>query len=197
MSRIEPVDLESVPALEEVGRFYEEVYGFVPNGLRIMAHRPSLVEAFIGFRRTAIDPPGATVPAELKHLIAHVASHTAGSVYCEAHTIFGAARAGSGNDRLNEVWHYETSDSFTPAEKAALSLAAAAAAVPNRVTDELFTEVRRYWEEGEIVEIMAVVALFGFLNRWNSTFQTTLETPSLKTAEQLLGPKGWEAGRHG
>jgi hypothetical protein len=36
---------------------------------------------------------------------------------------------------------------------------------------------RNHWDEGEIVEILGVIALFGYLNRWNDSMGTSLETP--------------------
>lgn len=41
----------------------------------------------------------------------------------------------------------------------------AAGGVPNGVTDEMFAKLREYWSDGHIVEIVAMIALFGFLNR--------------------------------
>ena len=53
-----------------------------------------------------------------------------------------------------------------------------------------------YWDDGQIVEILAVVALYGFLNRWNDSLATTLEEPSQTVTEEVLGPKGWDVGKH-
>ena len=51
-------------------------------------------------------------------------------------------------------------------------LAASASLVPNAVTDEDFAGLRKHFAD---VGIVAVVALFGFMNRWNDTIQTELE----------------------
>ena len=53
-----------------------------------------------------------------------------------------------------------------------------------------------YWDDGQIVEILAVVALYGFLNRWNDSLATTLEEPSQTVTEEVLGAEGWEVGKH-
>lgn len=195
MSRLEPIGLEGVPGLADVGRMYQSVYGFVPNGLRIMARRPAIAEGFLHLRKAVMDPEGS-VPVGLKNLIAHVASLTAGCRYCQAHSIFGAERAGEDRERLADVWDFETSDRFTEAERAALRVAAAAAAVPNGVADEDVAGLRAHWDDGQVVEIVAVIALFGFLNRWNDTLRTTLEGPSEAAATALLGGRGWDPGRH-
>lgn len=64
------------------------------------------------------------------------------------------------------------------------------------MTDEMFAELKKHWNEGQIVEIVGVIALFGFLNRWNDTMASPLEADSIGVAERLLAPHGWEIGRH-
>jgi alkylhydroperoxidase family enzyme len=182
--------------MEEIAERYERVFGFVPNGVRIMARRPAIVEGFLHLRGVVFDPETSEVPPELKGLIGHIASRTAGCRYCQAHAIYGADRAGTDRARLEELWEFETSDLFEPAEREALRFAVAAAASPSGVTDEDFVRLGEYWDDGQIVEILAVVALYGFLNRWNDSLATTLEEPSQAVTEEVLGDKGWEVGKH-
>ena len=52
-------------------------------------------------------------------------------------------------------------------------------------------------DEGQIVEIVASIALFGYLNRWNDTMATELEPLAVEVAERTIGPVGWEPGKHG
>ncbi len=59
-----------------------------------------------------------------------------------------------------------------------------------------FDELRRYWDEGQIVEILAVVGIFGFLNRWNDTMATSLEEIPAELAAARLASHGWEPGKH-
>jgi hypothetical protein len=77
-----------------------------------------------------------------------------------------------------------------------LRLAHHASVVPNAATDEDFVELRRFFDDGEIVEIVAIVALFGFLNRWNDTMATDIELQPLALATDVIGPAGWEPGKH-
>jgi len=86
---------------------------------------------------------------------------------------------------------------FTPAERAALDLAVAAGTIPNAVTDEMFVELKKHWFEEQIVEIVAVIALSGFYNRWNETMATPLEEESASFAESHLAKHGWTIGKHG
>jgi hypothetical protein len=69
--------------------------------------------------------------------------------------------------------------------------------VPNAVTSEVSNNLRKYWNEGEIVEILGVVALFGYLNRWNDSMGTTLEPAAIESGEKYLSKKDWNVGKHG
>jgi alkylhydroperoxidase family enzyme len=85
---------------------------------------------------------------------------------------------------------------YSESERATLDFALAAASVPNAVTDQMFTELRKHWIEEQIVEIVGVIALFGFLNRWNDTMVTPLEDEPIEVAEQYLARGGWRMGKH-
>ncbi len=113
-----------------------------------------------------------------------------------AHTGAGALHFGIDGMKLAAVWEYRTSPLYTDAERAALDLALAAASVPNAVTDEMFAEMRTYWTEEQILEIVGVIATFGFLNRWNDTLATPLEDEPIAVGEEYLAPGGWTAGKH-
>lgn len=68
--------------------------------------------------------------------------------------------------------------------------------MPNNVTEGIAAELKRHWDEGDIVEILGVIALFGFLNRWNDSMATSLETDAEATAERHLSARGWTRGKH-
>ena len=72
----------------------------------------------------------------------------------------------------------------------------AAASVPNDVTDEIAAELKRHFSDDAIVEILAEVALMGFLNRWNDSMGTVLEREPTNLGEELLGSSGWSPGKH-
>lgn len=101
------------------------------------------------------------------------------------------------DEKIRAVWEFETSPLFSPAERAALRLGFHAALVPNEASTEDFDELKKHFDEGQIVEIVATIALFGYLNRWNDTMATTLETRAVEVAERAIGSVGWAAGKHG
>jgi len=114
-----------------------------------------------------------------------------------AHNAGGALQQGIDGEKLAAVWEYKTSPLFNEAERAALDLAIAAGAQPNEVTDEMFERMKCSWTESQIVEIVAVVSYFGFMNRFNDTLATPLEDESIKTAQAHIAQHGWELGKHG
>jgi uncharacterized peroxidase-related enzyme len=193
--RLAPLPADHTPELKEHLEVARQRMGFIPNSMLIMQRSPKLTKAF-GMLSAAIWDPDGKVDRKLKRLISHVASRAAGCQYCMAHTAEGAAKYGVEDRKLDAVWDYQTSPLFSPAERAALDLAVAASSVPNGVTDEMFLELRKHWSEDEIVEIVGVISVFGFLNRWNDTLATPLEDSPLHFGEQHLAAHGWEAGKH-
>jgi len=194
MARIPPLAREDVPELEDALGPVEERMGFLPNSLLTMARRPEILRAVASLAQVART---GTVPRELKELVALIASTAAGCRYCQAHTASNATRVGTEDAKIAHVWSYEASDLFSDAERAALRLAHHASLVPNLATDEDFGELRRHFDDGEIVEIVTVIALFGFLNRWNDTVATDLESRPFAVASQVIAESGWEPGKHG
>jgi alkylhydroperoxidase family enzyme len=98
--------------------------------------------------------------------------------------------------KIEAIWDFERSPLYDEGERAALRFARDASVVPNEVMPAHFEELRRHWDEGEIVEILAVVGLFGFLNRWNDSMATDLEEIPAELAGRTIGLHGWEPGKH-
>ena len=195
MANMQPLRREDHPELEELWHLYDDSMSFVPNSLFTMARRPEILGAFSELI-TRIWRTG-TVPVGLKPLIAIVASTAAGCRYCQAHETVDAKMRGVDEAKIAQIWDFESSELYTDAERAALRFARDASVVPNEVTPGHFEELRRHWDEGEIVEILAVIGLFGFLNRWNDSMATDLEEIPGAFAGRTIGPQGWEPGKHG
>jgi uncharacterized peroxidase-related enzyme len=195
MARIAPLQIAPSHELAADFAFFEKTLGFVPNSLLTMARRPGLARGLIALSKGVYDPKGE-VDLGLKRLIGHVASMAAGCMYCRAHTATSAMRHGVADDKLAAIHDYPRSPLFSEAERAALDFALAAASVPNAVTDESFARLRAHWSEGQIVEILGVIGLFGFFNRWNDSLATTLEAEPLDHANRTLGATGWHIGKH-
>lgn len=186
---------ETDPSIAELVKFYNETLGFCPNSVKTMQRRPHIAQAFIELNKAVMENQGRVTSA-LKRLIAYISSYTTGCQYCQAHTIRAAERYGASDDQLTHIWEYAIHPSFTEAERAALDYAVAASSVPNAVDDKIKASLRTYWDDGEIVEIAGVVALFGYLNRWNDSMGTALEQGARESGESLLSDHGWTGGKH-
>ena len=194
MPRLQPLSPDTAPELQSHFDFFLGTLGFTPNSVLTMQRRPKLVQAFAQLNAAVMDPAGE-VDLGLRRLIGHVASKAAGCLYCQAHTLLGAQNFGVTEEKLAAIWTYATSPLFDAKERAALDFALAAACQPNAMTDELFAVTQQHWTDGQIVEILGVVAMFGFLNRWNDTMATPLEAVPNAVAAKAVG-NSWTAGKH-
>jgi uncharacterized peroxidase-related enzyme len=193
MPRLQPLPASETPELKPHFDFFLGTLGFTPNSVLTMQRKPKLVQALAQMNAAVMDPAGE-VDLGFRRLIGHVVSKVAGCLYCQAHTLLGAQNFGVSDAKLADIWIYATSQLYTVRERLALALAAASQ--PNAVTDSQFAELQQHWSDGEITEILGVVAMFAFLNRWNDTMGTPLEAAPLAVAQQALGKQGWAAGKH-
>ena len=130
-------------------------------------------------------------------LVSLIASQAAGCRYCQAHMANLSKIYKASEEKISRVWEFETAECFSDAERAALRLAYKGALSPAQATPEDFAAAYEHFEESEVVEIVASIALFGFLNRWNDTMATELEELPAEVAKDMIGDSfGWEAGKH-
>ena len=194
MPLVNPVDITD-EKVKEIVNFFNETLGFCPNSVLTMQRRPAIAKAFVELNMAVMQNHGDLTP-EFKRLIAFVTSNTAGCRYCQAHTIRAAERYGSSRERLENVWDFENQNCFSDKEKAALRFAQEAAMVPVNVAEETENQLHIYWSNDDIVEIMGVIALFGYLNRWNDVMATSLEGDANTSGQDLLKGISWVPGKH-
>lgn len=180
---------------QDLIQFFNETLGFCPNSVKTMYHRPSIAYAFIELNKAVMENKGKVTSA-LKRLIGYISSNVAGCRYCQAHTIRAADRYGAEAEKLNNIWEFRTHHAFSESERSALEFAFSSSTIPNSVDDHIAENLRLHWNEGEIVEILGVIALFGYLNRWNDSMGTELEKEAIESGDKYLKQKGWTAGKH-
>lgn len=195
MALVEPLSPDHDPETKNLAAFFNETLGFCPNSVLTMQHRPAISKAFINLNKAVMANEGQVTSA-LKRMIAWVSSNATGCRYCQAHAIRAAERYGAKQEQLDNIWEYRTHPAFSDAERAALDFALAASQVPNTVNASIKQRLREHWSDGEIVEMLGVIALFGFLNRWNDSMGTAIEEGAVESGEQYLGKYGWEKGKH-
>jgi uncharacterized peroxidase-related enzyme len=195
MAHLPIADAAHLEQVKEELALAAAVMGFEANSLKIMAHRPDILRGFMALSASILGPAGILEPG-LRQMVAYIASAAAGCNYCQAHTAHGAHERGVSAEKIENIWAFETDEMFSPAERAALRLAQAAASVPNRATQTHYDALAPHFSEAEICEITATVALFGFLNRWNDSLATDLEDSPLAFAEAHLTATDWKPDRH-
>ena len=194
MGRMQYLDADALGAKGiDVAPFLEH-FAELPGSVATLGHRPAILGATLGLWN-AVMATGA-VPLELKYLAGHVASMAAGCRYCAAHTASNAAHGGN-SARIDAVWDFERSPLFTDAERSALRFAMLAGQSPSGVTDQAYAELAAHYDDGQIVELLSAIALYGFFNRWNDSLAMPLEETPRGFAEAHLAPHGWEIGSHG
>ena len=195
MPLVTPLSSEHDKETQELSEFFNETLGFCPNSVLTMQRRPAISKAFINLNKAVMTNEG-TVTSSLKRMIAWVSSNATGCRYCQAHAIRAAERYGAGQEQLDNIWEYKTHPAFSDAERVALDFSLAASQIPNKVDVEIKKRVYQYWNEGEIVEMLGVISLFGYLNRWNDSMGTSIENGAVDSGNQYLGKYGWEKGKH-
>ena len=182
-------DRKSLIEFEELFKLVESFMGYLPNAHLTMSERPELLKAFSGLAGAVFQSDG--LDAGTKQLIALASSLSAGCKYCQAHTSHGAERAGIEEKKIADILNYSGSEEFSDSEKAVLDLAFAAGKVPNNSNQEHFDNLSKYYSKKEIVDIVSVISLFGFLNRWNDTLGNALEEVPENFVNDRLKPLGW------
>lgn len=195
MPLVKPLSPDSNPEIKKMAEFFNETLGFCPNSVLTMQIRPEIASSFINLNIAVMNNQGRVTSA-FKRIIAWVSSNAAGCNYCQAHAIRAAERYGAEKEQLDNVWEYKTHKAFNEAERAALDFSVAASQVPNTVDENIQKRLHQYWDDGEIVEILGVVSLFGYLNRWNDSMGTSIEKEATESAEKFLTKKGWNKGKH-
>jgi alkylhydroperoxidase family enzyme len=93
-----------------------------------------------------------------------------------------AKQQGVSEALLDAMYHIdEHADMFTPAERAALSLAERMTTDARGVDEELWAELRFHYDEGEIIEMAAVIGLFNYFNRFNDALRVEVTPPGAST----------------
>ncbi|MEO9254795.1 MAG: hypothetical protein ABI305_04600 [Tepidiformaceae bacterium] len=87
----------------------------------------------------------------------------------------GSSMNGASDEKIAALYEFRSSDLFSEAEKAALEIAEAMTHTPCDVTDEMFETARKWYSEGQMVEIAGTVAMENYRARFNRVFDVESE----------------------
>lgn len=140
----------------------------------------------------ATSPPGPV----LNLMTFTISSLASGCRHCQAHGAFGLDQMGVPLEKIRALFEFETSDLFDERERAALRLGLAAGVSPSAVTPEHHADVRKHFSDEEARTLIGVIALGGFMNRYNDTVATVTDSESRDWAQLNLADLGWTIGKH-
>jgi len=194
MAHLEPLNYDDITDenVRSTIKNYQELRGFVPNSIRTMARRPSLVTAFMQLNQAVLYD--GTVPEATKMLVSLAVSLATGCRYCQSHMANLSAIYNVPDEKIAALTGFEESTLFTDAEKAAINLAFKSASTPNDASESDFDLLKQHYSEGEIVELVGTISLFGYLNRWNDTMATQVELVPSNVTKRILND--WDEGKH-
>ena len=188
MPRISRLNRSEVsPELRDIYDRYLQHRGNVPYFFRTVAHRPQIFETMIAHLEAVLST--GTLPTRLKELVIVRTSQLNCTAYCLASHTAISLKLGWTPEHLEALQNWHSSTLFSDAEKQAIHLAEAMTLRSIEFTSQEMADLRRFYSEGEVVELLAAIGLFNYFNRFNNLLQMEPTQPA--TAEELA-----EAGVH-
>lgn len=171
---------------------------------RLASKGTGKIEAYFSYNDRALD-------MEEKWPIFFVFQLSSGCGHCQVHGAFGYFDAVEDDfpyddmpdqefeeviARLRGLFDFERSDLFTPAEKAAFRFARDAGKLPGRTTAAHIEELRRYYSDREIQELMTILIAGAWLTSDMQSQLTVTDQLSMSWALKHLTQFGWKPGSH-
>ncbi len=182
MPRISRLERSEVsPELTDIYDRYLRNRGNVPYFFRTVAHRPEIFKTMIAHMEAVLNT--GTLPTKLKELVVVRTSQLNCTAYCLASHTAISLKLGWTPEHLTALNHWRDSPLFSEAEKEAIHLAEVMTATSHEFADSDMARLRRFYSEGEVVELMAAIGLFNYFNRFNNLLQMEPTRPA--TAEEL------------
>ena len=194
MAHLRPLKYNEIEdkQVRETIEAYENIRGFVPNSIRTMARRPAIARAFMDLNKAILYD--GTVPEATKMLVSLSVSLATGCKYCQSHMTNLSSIYKVEDEKIAALLNFQESALFSEAEKAAINIGFKSAAVPNEAEQADFDKLAEHYSEAQVVEIIATVSLFGYLNRWNDTMATQVEKVPADLTKRVFDD--WDEGKH-
>jgi AhpD family alkylhydroperoxidase len=142
--------------------------GQVPDPVKVTAHHPLLLGGY-GALELAMER-SSSVDHRLKELAALKAAGMVGCEFCLDIGSMIARGTGASERQLTELASFRDSDAFSADEKLVLEYAEAMTHTPAVIDEELFERMRGRFDERQLVELTAAIALENFRARFNHAF---------------------------
>jgi len=184
------------PRLRAVLEPYKRRMGFVPNALKLYAHRPEIAETLFTLNSKIMRDSSSALPQLLKRKVAVICCALNGCAYCTAHSCSMLKRPPSGDPMLNEGWGLSEEElqglidgSLPPksdTERVCFAYARAASSDPTDVPMEILGDLKRHLTPPQIMELACVIGFWKFYNTVHDSLHIPVE-------QQLLSDTGYVA----
>ena len=170
-------DEEANPQQAVLFEHCSKMLGRVANAVRVAAHAPKIAQALLGFMiPTLREEITGVLSINIKVLAILKTSMLNGCDYCVGHNTALGQAVGFSDDQIAAIeGDYQTSDLFTPAEKAAIAWAECLTLRTYRQKPEVMAELKKHFSNEQIVEITMVSGFFNFWNRFTDGLQVDIE----------------------
>ena len=172
---------------------YQERMGFLPNALKLYAHRPEIAVTLFTLNSNIMRDPSSTLPQLVKRKVGAVCCAINGCAYCTAHSCSMLKRP-KGDPLSSEGWGMTEAElqeliagTLPPEdemERAAIAYARAASEDPANVSPEILDDLARHLTPPQIIELACVVGFWKFYNTVHDSLHIPVE-------DQLLADTGY------
>lgn len=156
---------------DEVGETAKAVYekfekkmGKVPEWVKVMAHNSKIVKEFTELFKIVMGE--GKIESLLKWKIAFVVSDSLKCPFCVDVTTSMLKSLGASQETIDKIKRGEAENQD---EKEVLALVKEVTLKARVCTPELLKELTKDFSESEVVEIVSIIGLFNYINRFNNT----------------------------
>jgi uncharacterized peroxidase-related enzyme len=170
---------------------YKKRMGFLPNALKLYAHRPEIAETLWALNSKIMRDPSSKLDQFLKRKLAVVACATNGCAYCTAHS---CSMLKKGRESDFEGWGLKEeelqglitgeADAKNDMERACFDYVRSASKDPTSVPDEILGRLKKHLTPPQVVELACLVGFWKFYNTVHDSLHIPVES-------SLLGDTGY------
>jgi len=153
----------------EIFQKAEDHFGHVPNFVKVLANNPTFCKSLTEFMIQALGE--GRIDWAFKELVILKTLRATGAYYSYGAHEKLAADLGNSPERIgdtnNSLW--VASPHFTAGEKAVFAYVEQIAEDPNDVGDEIWNPLLKHWDNGQLLELSAVITTFLNIGRMGDT----------------------------
>ena len=165
-------DEEANGDIKELFQRTKDKSGDVPKWMRVMANRPAILDLFEKLFSVTMGP--GLVEQDNKWKMAYRISKLNKCQLCIGIVENQLKKMGVSKEDMDEVVNHEKTK-MKPDEKIAVKYAEKVTEDATKVDDEFFKELKKYYNDAQIVELTSVIGLFNYVNRFNDSLRVVPE----------------------